>query len=252
VLFYQGGSVTDLEIRPEVAARLGYYVYLYIDPRSGKPFYAGKGKGPRALAHLSATAESRKVAILNELRAAGLQPRIDILAHALRDEEMAFRIEAAVIDLLGLNDLTNEVRGWRSIQTGRLPLPELTFYYAAEPCEVLVPALLIRINRLYRHNMTETELYEATRGTWKLGDRRNRARYAFAVFEGIIREAYEIETWHPAGSTAYATRDAAKLKRDRWEFTGNVAAAIRSEYVGRSVASYFRRGQQLPTVYVNC
>lgn len=32
---------------------------------------------------------------------------------ALHDEETAFRIEAAVIDLFGLDALTNEVRDWR-------------------------------------------------------------------------------------------------------------------------------------------
>lgn len=101
--------------------------------------------------------------------------------------------------------------------------------------------------------MTPLELYEATRGTWKLGERRKGARYAFAVFEGVVREVYEIEAWHRAGTTLYATRDATKLKLDRWEFTGRTAEeSIRSEYVGRSVAAFFRRGQQMPTAYVNC
>jgi uncharacterized protein len=78
--------------------------------------------------------------------------------------------------------LTNEVRGWRSLQLGRIPLSELTMYYAAKPVTVEVPALLIRINRLYRHNMTPQELYEATRGVWKLGARCTKARYAFADY----------------------------------------------------------------------
>lgn len=34
---------------PGVTEKLGYYVYLYIDPRDGHPFYAGKGKGHRVL-----------------------------------------------------------------------------------------------------------------------------------------------------------------------------------------------------------
>jgi hypothetical protein len=245
--------MTELLIRPEVADRLGFYVYLYVDPRTGKAFYVGKGQGSRALAHLSASAESRKAAVIRELSEAGLEPRIDILAHALRDEETAFRIEAAVIDLLGLDDLMNEARGWRSVQSGRRRLSELAFYYAAKPVEVTVPALLIRINRLYRHDMTPIELYEATRGTWKLGERRKGARYAIAVFEGVVREVYEIAAWHCAGTTPYATRDATKLNLDRWEFTGRPAdESIRSEYVGGSVAAYFRRGQQTPTAYVNC
>lgn len=243
-----------LQIRPEVAHRLGYYVYLYIDPRDEQPFYVGKGRGDRALSHLSEVAESRKCARIAELWAEGKEPRVDILAHGLRDEETAFRIEAAVIDLFGLDTLTNDVRGWRSLQLGRLPLSELTMYYAATPVEVEVPALLIRINRLYRHNMTPLELYEATRGVWKLGARCTKARYAFAVFEGVVREVYEIESWHPAASTPYVTRDAVKLTTNgRREFVGRVAdAAVRDRYFGRSVADYFDRGQQNPVVYVNC
>ena len=244
----------DPRIPPEVAHRLRYYVYLYIDPRNEQPFYVGKGQGGRALSHLSEAAESRKCARIAELRAEGKQPRIDILAHGLRDEETAFRIEAAVIDLFGLAALTNEVRGWRSLQLGRIPLPELTMYYAAKPVDVEVPALLIRINRLYRHNMTPEELYEATRGVWKLGPRCTKARFAFAVFEGLVREVYEIESWHAAATTSYATRDASRLSTERRrEFLGRIAdETVRSAYVGRSVAKHFPQGLQSPVVYVNC
>jgi uncharacterized protein len=243
-----------LHIRPEVAHRLGYYVYLYVDPRNNQPFYVGKGLGGRALSHLSEKAESRKCAAIAELRAEGKAPRIDILAHGLRDEETAFRIEAAVIDLIGLDELTSEVRGARSLQLGRIPLRELTMYYAAKPVDVEVPALLIRINRLYRHNMTPQELYEATRGVWKLGPRCTKARYAFAVFEGLVREVYAIESWHPAATTPYTTRDASQLTTNgRREFLGRIAdASVRDAYVGRSVARQFPQGLQNPVVYVNC
>ncbi len=82
----------ELEIRPEVAERLGYYVYVYVDPRDDKPFYVGKGKNGRALAHLNATAENRKTSTIAAIRQAGLEPRIDVLAHKLKDEETAFRV----------------------------------------------------------------------------------------------------------------------------------------------------------------
>ncbi|HET6569768.1 MAG TPA: hypothetical protein VFG50_17515 [Rhodothermales bacterium] len=247
-------QTSTLSIPPEVAHRLGYYVYLYVDPRTGKPFYVGKGKGDRVLSHMSEAGESRKLQMIKELRDEGLEPRMDILAHGLRDEETAFRIEAAVIDLIGLDELTNRVRGWRSIQTGRLPLHELIVYYAAKPVKVEVPALLIRINRLYHHNMSAVELYEATRGVWKLGPRREGARYAFAVFEGVVRAVYEITEWHPAATIPYSTRNAEELRyKGRWEFAGHQAPEpIWSHYVDRSVAAYFRYGQQSPVVYVNC
>jgi len=241
-------------ISPEVSSRLGYYVYLYTDPRSGKPFYVGKGQGQRALSHLSAEGESRKASLLRELKAQGLAPQIDILAHALSDEETALRIEASVIDLLGLDGLSNEVRGWRSIQLGRMSLKELVMYYAATPVGIVDdPVLLIRINRLYRHGMSELELYEATRGVWVIGKRRTTAKFAFAVFEGIVREVYEIHSWHPAGTNHYSSRAQKDVKiPGRWEFVGKIASDdIREKYVDHSVKEYLRVKAQNPIAYVN-
>jgi hypothetical protein len=39
-------------LKSGMAEKLGYYVYLYVDPRDGKVFYIGKGKGERCLDHL--------------------------------------------------------------------------------------------------------------------------------------------------------------------------------------------------------
>ncbi len=39
-------------LKPGMAEKLGYYVYLYVDPRDEKVFYIGKGKGERCLDHL--------------------------------------------------------------------------------------------------------------------------------------------------------------------------------------------------------
>jgi hypothetical protein len=177
---------------------------------------------------------------------------LEILTHALPDEETALRIEAAVIDLLGLDDLTNLVRGWRSVQLGRKSLEELMPYYAAEPVTIEHPVLLIRINQRYRHGMSAQELYEATRGIWKLNpERAQQASYVFAVFEGVVREVYEIGQWYPAGTLKYETREV--QAKDRWEFEGRVAPeTIRARYVHRSAAAYLPRGSQNPIRYVNC
>lgn len=244
----------ELNIPAAVAEKLGYYVYLYVDPRDNRIFYVGKGKGKRVLSHLSAEGESRKVQTIRELKEQGLSPRLDILAHALPTEETAFRIEAAVIDLLQLDNLANLVSGWNSIKFGRIPLEELTFYYAAEPVEIVDPALLIRINRLYRRGMSANDLYDATRGRWKLGARREKARIALAVFHGVVREVYDIHEWHPAGATSQGSIiHTGPGTPGRWEFTGSVSPdEIRSRYHGKSVLKYFPKGLQSPVLYVNC
>lgn len=89
--------------------------------------------------------------------------------------------------------------------------------------------------------MSPDELYEVTRSAWVVGDRRERARYALAVFEGKVLEVYHVERWQQAEMAG------------RWEFRGHVAdESIRDEYVGRSVRHYLRAGDQNPIVYVNC
>lgn len=89
-------------IPPGVAEHLGHYVYLYVDPRDETVFYVGKGRGGRVLAHLPAVGDGAKASRIRDIRAAGMEPRLEVLAHALPDEDAAFRIEAAVIDVLRL------------------------------------------------------------------------------------------------------------------------------------------------------
>ena len=241
-------------IPPEVAERLGYYVYLYVDSRTDEPFYVGKGKGNRALAHLSDKSESHKTRVLKELSEAGYEPRIEILARSLPDSLTALRVEAAVIDLLGLDNLTNLIRGSDSIELGRVPLEELVFQYAAKPVEIEHPVILIRINQQYRPGMANEELYDVTRGIWKLSPgRAERANYALAIFEGVAREVYKIERWLPAKELEFPTRNENLKVEDRWGFEGHLASSkVRSKYRGCSVADDFSKGAQNPIKYVNC
>jgi hypothetical protein len=243
----------DSRLPPGVAEHLGHYVYMYVHPDTDEPFYVGKGVGDRVLAHLDDQSKSRKSRLLSELRAAGRVPRLEILSHRLKDEETAFRVEAAVIDALGLGNLTNEVRGWDSLHSGRMGLDELAEFYTAQPVTVTDPVLLIRINRLFRRSMTPLELYEATRGIWRLGPRRVGARFALAVFDGLVREVYEVRGWHKALTLKYETRDlSARDASGRWEFDGVVANdEVRGKYRNKSVLQYLLRGMRSPSVYVN-
>jgi hypothetical protein len=111
---------TPDHLTPKVEEKLGYYVYLYIDPADNTIFYVGKGKGSRMLAHLSDTSESIKVERIRRILERGQEPRIEILVHGLPDETTALKIEAAAIDLLGKDKLTNQVRGYESSVVGRM------------------------------------------------------------------------------------------------------------------------------------
>jgi hypothetical protein len=124
----------------------------------------------------------------------------------------------------------------------------------ASRADVTDPVLLVRINQLYHPDMSDLELYEATRGIWKVGGaKRQRVKYALAVFEGIVRQVYAVDSWSRAGSTRYQTRDFDQHELEgRWEFTGSAAPeAVRARYVGHSVAHYFRQGNVNPVMYLN-
>jgi hypothetical protein len=240
-----------MEQTAEVDEMLKYYVYVYSDPRDGKPFYIGKGQGNRYLSHLNEQSEKSKVKKIAEIRQANMEPRIDILRYGLSDSE-AHLVEAAAIDLLGRPPLTNIMSGHHERSFGRITSRELEMILNPKPGVVDVRAILITINQLYRSDMTPQELYEATRGIWRCnGPRRDQAEYAMAVYQGIVREVYRIDTWYRsgAGTQEYKTRDSSNFKNcypPRWEFEGAVADEIREKYIGVFVG----KGGQNPIRYV--
>ena len=102
--------------------------------------------------------------------------------------------------------------------------------------------------------MTDTEVYDATRSAWVVGERRRElAEYAFSVFEGVVREVYRIAQWLPAGSTFNTRSDGRGITApNRWEFVGTLAEPkIRDRYINRYVGDLFTQGAQNPISYVN-
>ncbi len=111
--------------------------------------------------------------------------------------------------------------------------------------------IAIKINQAYRENMTELELYEITRGYWKIDAKRaEKADYVFSVYKGIIKEVYKIKEWLPAGTIPRSTLPDAKVPTDRYEFVGEVAEeAIRNKYIEKSIANLYRKGEANPIKY---
>jgi hypothetical protein len=238
---------------PSVAEKIGYYVYLLIDPRTGEIFYIGKGIGNRVFAHardaLSSAEETPKLDKIKRILESGAKVTTEILRFGL-DEQTAFEVEAAAIELLGITSLLNEVEGHGTLSRGRMTTDDVIMELEAPPIEITVPALLIKPSRLWYRGMPDEELLEATAGWWKLGKRRELAKYAFAVVHGVIRGAWCIEAWRPRAEGDRGWENDLPGK-PRWGFMGITDPQL-DQYIGRSVAHYWKPGAQSPFAYVNC
>jgi hypothetical protein len=106
------------------------------------------------------------------------------------------------------------------------------------------PGVLLRIRQKFKEGLTPQELYNITRGEWVIGERRKQAKYAFAVYCGVVLEVYRIEKWLPFTGRTPSTRQ-------RWCFKGQVAKNLR-HYREGSVQHYFVRGEANPVKYINC
>lgn len=103
-----------------------YYVYAYFDPRNYEMLYVGKGCGNRKYAHLPNKAGSAKERRIHEIKQAGLEPLIRVVATNLTDEQ-ALLVEKALLWRTG-ESLTNVSGGhfadnFRPPNTLHLSLP---------------------------------------------------------------------------------------------------------------------------------
>ena len=108
------------------------YVYCEIDEENRRiPIYVGKGKSDRFFSHLNDIGEpidDKTKKINNLLKENKLG--IDILAHGLTNRE-AEQVESACIDLMGVENLENVVRG-KGDNVKRIPLNEIAHKLAGK------------------------------------------------------------------------------------------------------------------------
>lgn len=225
-----------------VIEQLGYYVYFLRDPSNQEVFYVGKGTGNRVFNHVEcALAEATASDKLERIRAivtSGKSVEHFVLRHGLT-ESVAFEVEAAVIDFVGIHNLSNLQGGHHSTDFGITTAEEIIAMYTAPELKTDKPVLLININKLFRRDMTAAEIYEATRKAWVIGPRREKAKFAVATYRGLTREVYKINDWEPID--------------DRWGFNGEIAdEATRNSLRYKSIAGMFKQGAANPIKYVNC
>ena len=173
-------------------------------------------------------------------------------------KDTAFAVESAVIDLLELKNLTNEISGHESM---RIEYEELIAQYADElkPEELTEKVMFIRPTQLYYEGIQAPELYDITRGYWDLDKtlrRAKQAKYVFSIYNYRILEVYEVYDWVPGGTTFMGPR-----KKDRgtggapegsFEFIGRIASKrIRNKYVNKTVRAFYKPGDQSSFRYIN-
>ncbi len=105
---------------------------------------------------------------------------------------------------------------------------------------------IIRINRLYRENLNADELYEVTRGWWRVNpESAKKVRLALAVAFGIVKGVFVVERWEDSS----AAPNLAGID-GRYRFVGHRADDItEAKYLGRSVSGLFAQGDAYPVRY---
>ena len=237
------------------------YVYALFDPREPaagrKPFYIGKGVGNRCFQHAELEADladdllqpmglSTKLAALRSIRQSALAPDIEIVRHGMSEKE-AFAVEAALIEFIGLETLTNVVTGHGATEYGRSPVGSLEAKYGGKDVTITEPSMLFNVSKLFdpKESYTPDEVQQITSEWWKVNpNNANRANLAFAVRNGVVRAVYEIHSWEPP----HRGTDAHKKFPTCHRFLGTHVPD--SPYMYGKVGHHFH-GSSSPFVYIN-
>ncbi len=229
----------DFEIFRKSLKNINFYIYALceINGETRTPFYIGKGKGGRCLQHLKEHATSGKNDKINFLVSQG-KLGIDILRHGIKTDAVAKLIESTCIDLMGVGELENKVRG-SGTGMGRMTIEEVHNLQLGDETEISKDhqGLAFLLNSTYKSGMSELELFEVTRGIWSKVPRDEDIRYAYATYGGIIKEVYEVHCWVKAGTQQYFTRTfSGRDISARWEFVGRKADdSVRKLYKGKLI-----------------
>ncbi len=217
-----------------------YYVYVYFHPDTRQPFYVGKGRGGRVRAHLDfEVPERKKQEIIDELRKQGREPIIEIMQAKL-SEEAAFAAEAALIQLIGLDQLANEQNGRG---TSKLHADFIEYIRDKRPLSISQrkgeEMLILSANGYYRDGMSRFELYDAVRGNLHVSkDRVENCRRVLVLLSGYVIDVYVNPLCVEAGAEARSFKTADEPSG--YDIVANYANDIlRNHFVGRRLDAKF-------------
>ena len=238
-----------------VIEALGVYVYALVDPRDNRIFYVGKGTGNRVFQH----AQEAKASDPTQVASEKIQQILDILnedkdvkcfilrhhLEAKNADEVGFTIESTIIDLLNSGlvsvdfNLTNGQTGHQQHEYGIMTVDDIIQKYDSllelkrRRGDELVA---VKLNKVYRKDITPDELYEGTRRSWVMSlDRAQKVTHVLGTYLGRVVSVLKVTR---------AEKDADNPKRVI--FTGELMDD--KDYLNKSVAEYTKC--QNPVTYL--
>jgi uncharacterized protein len=224
----------------EVHADLKWYVYRLIDPRSGNTFYVGKGRGDRIFEHARGALKEEEVdqsesgvmglknGVIQDIRRAGLKALHVIHRHGLESSDLAYEVEAALID--AYPGLTNLVGGHGSSIFGCRSVEQIVSAYAAELLAVKEPLILIFVGKMLDERR---DLYDAVRGIWKMKRSKAEQHGLVLAYDGVlVLGAYRPARWLAGTKTNFPFLTEENPKRIGFE---GRPAEVWTDYVNRRV-----------------
>ena len=186
--------------------KLGNYVYALRDPRDGKVFYIGQGKGNRLFDHFGqAETElwqsrimSSKVLRILDIWSNDEDVDWTILAHHLEPEQINV-VESVAIDVLGLSQngvCLNEVRGPHSSMLSQDEIKSM----GAAPINPTTPLSKVFLFSIKNGLADGRTTYDATRSAWYVKpELQELPAYAVGMKNGISVGAFQINSWASSG-----------------------------------------------------
>ncbi len=188
---------------------LGCYVYVLKD-EDGDIFYVGKGGGTgagndRVLHHLEDARKklqsnspniSKKIERIHAIWKRGKKVEWEIIRYGLPDSQSAFHVEAAVMDVIGRDKLTNAQGGHDATHSGRRTSSEVYRLSAPHvaPKEDYSKVLIFNIDKGIK--VDGRSPYDATRGWWTKTRKHEDATHAVGVVRGVAFCVVEIGHWY--------------------------------------------------------
>jgi hypothetical protein len=227
--------------------KMAYYVYSYSDPENDScPFYIGKGKNNRCYDHLFETSisTSRKVRTIQSILKRGEMPHIQIIRCGLKDEEEAYSIECALIDVFreipGVRPehepLTNKVRGRYANELGIRDAQQMNMTYDLKylaPEDFDQDTIITTVNGTYTGSDSISDLAKCTLGDWNIGAHRNET-LVLGAYCGIVVSVFCVE---PDGISEVSR--SGRVVRRRWTKYRPAPEDIWNRYYHKSIEHLF-------------